>query len=87
MNKKILEIAEKQSDWGIREQSVYDPETDDELFNVCDLTECPEDATINRDLFNADDYLRAVRYGIDLAKAGYDQVEYVSIQAETSISF
>lgn len=32
MKKKILEIADKQSDWGMREQSVYDPETDDELL-------------------------------------------------------
>lgn len=63
----------------MHEQSVYDPETDDELFSVCDLTKCPEDATINRDLFDADDYLRAVRYGIELAKAGYDEVEYVLI--------
>ena len=79
MKKKILEIADKQSDWGMRKQSVYDPETDDELFSVYDLTEYPEDATINRDLFDADDYLRAVRYGIELAKEGYDEVEYISI--------
>ncbi len=79
MKKKILEIADKQSDWGMREQSVYDPETDDELFSVYDLTEYPEDVTINRDLFDADDYLRAVRYGIELAKEGYDEVEYISI--------
>lgn len=25
MKKKILEIADEQSDWGMREQSVYDP--------------------------------------------------------------
>lgn len=79
MKKKILEIADEQSEWGMREQSVYDPETDEELFCVYDLIECPEDATINRDLFDADDYLRAVRYGIELAKAGYDEVEYISI--------
>lgn len=68
MKKKILEIAEEQSqsNWGMREQLVYDPETNDELFNV-------------RDLFDAGDYLRAVRYGIELAKAGYDEVEYISI--------
>lgn len=31
MKKKILEIADEQSEWGMREQSVYDPETDEEL--------------------------------------------------------
>lgn len=79
MKKKILEIADEQSEWGMREQTVYDPETDGELFSVHDLTECPEDATVNRGLFDAGDYLRAVRYGIELTKAGYDEVEYVSI--------
>lgn len=79
MKKKVLEIADEQSEWGMREQTVYDPETDGELFSVHDLTECPEDATVNRDLFDARDYLRAVRYGIELAKAGYDEVEYISI--------
>ena len=47
------------------------------LFSVCNLNECPEDAIIGRDLFDADDYLKAVRYGIELAKQGYDEVEYV----------
>lgn len=78
MKKKILEIANIQSELGMREQSVYDTATDDEIFSVHDLTECPEDATINRKLFDASDFLRAVRYGIELAKAGYDEVEYVS---------
>lgn len=69
MKKKILEIADEQNEWRVREQTVYDSETDGELFSVYDLTECPD----------ADDYLRAVRYGIELAKAGYDEVEYISI--------
>lgn len=79
MKKKILELEYEQNDLGMRKQLVYDPETDDELFSVCDLTKCSEDAIINRDLFKAGDYLRAVRYGIELAKAGYDEVEYISI--------
>lgn len=78
MRKKILKLADDQ-EWGLREQTVYDPDTDGELFRVYDLTECPEDATIDRDLFDAGDYLRAVRYGIELAKEGYDEVEYISI--------
>jgi hypothetical protein len=45
-------------------------------FSVSNLSECPEDAIIGRDLFDADDYLRAVKYGIALAKQGYDDVEY-----------
>ena len=43
------------------------------------LDEHPEDAIISRDLFSASQYLQAVRYGIELAKQGYDNVEYISI--------
>lgn len=70
--KKILEIEYEDNG-----QIVYD-----ELgvrFSVYNLDECPEDAIIGRELFDASDYLRAVRYGIELAKQGYDSVEYVSI--------
>ena len=54
-------------------------EVSDELgtkFRVYNLSECPEDAIIGRDLFDADDYLRAVKYGMKLAQQGYDDVEY-----------
>lgn len=36
-----------------------------------DLNEAPEDAIIGRDLFDAEDYLAAVRFGIALGKLGY----------------
>lgn len=45
------------------------------LFSVSNLSECPEDAIIGRDLFDASDYIRAVRFGMELAKAGYDDIE------------
>lgn len=75
--KKILKLYQEQNRYeGTRYQDVSD-----ELgikFSVYNLNECPEDAIIGRDLFDASDYLRAVRYGIELAKQGYDEVEYVS---------
>lgn len=52
------------------------------LFSVCNLTECPEDAIIGRDLFDAEDYIRAVRFGMELAKAGYDDIEDVWLEVE-----
>lgn len=36
-----------------------------------DLNETPEDAIIGRDLFDADDYLAAVRLGMTLGRLGY----------------
>ena len=74
--KKILWLYVKEDYYdGITYESVRD-ETK-YLFNVSNLNKCPEDAIIGRDLFDADDYLKAVRYGIELAKQGYDEVEYV----------
>ena len=75
--KKILKIRYEQNEY---EGTCYQ-EVNDEFgcrFSVCNLSECPEDAIIGRELFDASDYLRAIRYGIELAKQGYDSVEYVS---------
>lgn len=44
-------------------------------FSVSNLCECPEDAIIGRDLFDADDYLRAVRTGMRLAQEGYTDLD------------
>ena len=76
--KKLLELEVEHDDFGICAETVYDNEK--MLFSVYNLTEFPEDATISRDLFSAAQYLRAVRYGMELAKQGYDEVEYVSIE-------
>lgn len=74
--KKILKLYVEESYYeGITYEQVNDEEK--ALFRVCNLNECPEDAIIGRDLFDAHDYLKAVRYGIELAKQGYDEVEYV----------
>lgn len=57
-------------------QYLYDPDDGMRcIFDVWDLTECPEDAIIGRDLFDVDDYVGALNKGIELAKAGYDRVE------------
>lgn len=44
-------------------------------FSVSNLCECPEDAIIGRDLFDADDYIRAVRIGMMLAQEGYTNLD------------
>ena len=78
--KKILELEVERDDYGICSERVFDADNDDKLlFHAYNLDEHPEDAIISKDLFSAYQYLQAVRYGIELAKQGYDQVEYVSI--------
>lgn len=53
------------------------------IFSAYNLCECPEDAIIGRDLFDANDYLSAVKYGIELAKNGYNEVELL-VESEKS---
>ena len=43
-------------------------------FSVHDLYECPEDAVIGRDLFDAYNYIKALNKGIELAGKGYTSV-------------
>lgn len=73
MKKKILNLYEERNMYGPTYQEISDEEN--LLFTVSNLNEYPEDATINRDLFSAQQYIKAVRYGIKLAKKGYDDVE------------
>lgn len=73
MKKKILNLYEERNMYGPTYQEIFDK--NEMLFNVSNLDEFPEDATINESLFSASQYIRAVRYGIKLAKQGYDDVE------------
>lgn len=45
-------------------------------FYVSDLDECPEDAVLGRDLFCADDYVRALEKGMELARKGYTKIVF-----------
>lgn len=57
--------------------SVDDPDTGKNMFYVHNLCECPEDAMVNRDLFDANDWLEAVNLGIKLGLEGYEKAELV----------
>ena len=74
---KVLELdiyyTEDMDSCEDRSQTIIDKENDIN-FGVCNLTDCPEDAIIGRDLFNSDDYIRALNKGIELANKGYTKV-------------
>ncbi len=74
---KILKLdiyyTEDIDSWGDRSQTIIDKDNDIN-FGVCNLTDCPEDATIDRNLFNSNDYIRALNKGIELANKGYTKV-------------
>lgn len=63
---------------GINTGEAIEGKTDDETeiyFNAHNLCDCPEDATIDRDLFNAYDYVKALKLGMKLAKEGYTDIK------------
>lgn len=44
------------------------------LFDVYNLTDCPEDAIVGRSLFDASNFMDAVRLGMELSRQGYDDI-------------
>ena len=49
-------------------------------FNVWNLNDCPEDAIIDRDLFDAYDFIHAVEFGMNLARKGYTKIKLTEIR-------
>lgn len=44
------------------------------LFDVYNLTDCPEDAIVGCSLFDAFNFMDAVRLGMELSRQGYDDI-------------
>lgn len=65
-------------DYYYEHQAVIDPDSNKVVFYVSNLADCPEDAIIGRDLFDAHDWLKAVEFGIGLALKGYTGVGFRS---------
>lgn len=82
-NIAIFKLEDESSDWGTRSQTIY--MDGEEIFSAYDLSECPEDAIIGRDLFDAHDYLSAVKFGMELAARGYTKVELQTVEREEEL--
>lgn len=75
MKEYKVEVIEEIDDYidEIRYQEVLSPE-EKTLYSVCNMCECPEDASIERNLVSAFEYIDILNAGIKLAKQGYDKV-------------
>lgn len=62
-------------EWTVGYQRVTSPVDPRIHYSVCNLCDCPEDAIIERDLVSADDWLDAVRLGMQLAREGITELE------------
>ena len=72
MKEYIIKFSDNH-DYDCRRQKAWsDNEYEKVRFSVSDMTECPEDAIIGRDLFDANDFIRTLQLGFAIAKRGYD---------------
>lgn len=69
-------------EYGVPSYQEITDEKEGFIFSASDLTECPEDATLYRDLFNAEDYISAVEFGMKLAQEGYDYIQVEKVEEE-----
>lgn len=70
---------ESDSEWGDdypRVQILTDKD-DKQLYSVCNLVECPEDAIIVRSLVSAEEIVSFIELGMKLAKEGYTSVHVI----------
>ena len=84
-NPKVLFLREEYDDdlgdGYRRSQELFEEEDGKErtIYWVNNLSDCPEDAIIDRSLFSVEEYVRAMEYGIRLAHQGYDGIKLVEV--------
>lgn len=66
--------APEDYDYYYKHHKVTDPATSKEVFYAGNLADCPEDAIIGRCIFDAYNWLDAVKFGMELARQGYVDV-------------
>lgn len=72
MKKIVIRVEEDNDDDCFTRQTLF--ANDEEIANVNDLQDCPEDAIIGRDLVDCNDIQEWIRYGYDAAKRGDELV-------------
>lgn len=72
MAKIILRVETVEEEDYYTYQTLYANEQ--EIASVGDLSECPEDAIIGRDLVDCKDIAYWIMYGYDAAKRGYELI-------------
>lgn len=74
--KKHITLFGKDSLFDGSRQELWDIDDRKKLYEVSDLSECPEDAIIGRALLSGDEVLDLVKLGMSYSKMGYDEIEY-----------
>lgn len=78
LNNDILEMCiENDYDvYGNVKMQTLTDEAENEYYYVYNMDNTPEDATISRNLFSAEDYIATLRLGMRLANEGYEGIDF-----------
>ena len=68
MKRIILRVESNTDEGWYTNQTLF--ANDEEIASVADLTDCPEDAIIGRDLVDCNDIKDWIKYGYDASKRG-----------------
>lgn len=70
-----------ENEWGeIFNEELYTKDDKNIVVDFQAYNLCPEDAILGRDLFDADDYIKALEKGMEIAKAGYDKISVEEVK-------
>lgn len=83
--KKHITLFEKIYRSGDSHQELWDIDDKKELYGVSDLSECPEDAIIGRDLVSGGEALDLIKLGMSYSKMGYDEIKYNYLECPKDI--
>lgn len=78
----VLKLIDRYEDWNDFHSQELENKEENINFSVSDLSDCPEDACIGRDLFDADDYISVLEKGMELAKKGYTKINVEEIKED-----
>ena len=69
-----VKVIYGEEDYYTRFQELSCQEEPEVKYSVYNLSDCPEDAIIDRSLFSANQYVKVLNLGIKLAQKGYTKV-------------
>ena len=71
----LIYTCEKEDEWTIRGHSLIDGITGNVLEEEYNMEDCPEDAIIGRNLHHLGSFIDGIKFGIKIAKQGYEGYE------------
>ena len=81
--KRLLIVTSSCCD--INTQQLYDIDSQELLYSISDMWDCPEDATIDRELPSVYEAITLIQLGIKYHIEGYDRIEIARAYTDKDI--